>query len=127
MPSLGAGFSEKAATARKYSTLPSAGATPPLEGATPPLEGATFSTQQRQLVLQGIKEKVFGGGREGKQAPANTFPMSARSGPIGEIAGIRKDQDSPRKGLTTFWMDGGHCQGIIQLETRRGSSGKGCR
>lgn len=118
MPSLGAGFSVKVATAGKHSALPSA-------GATLPLEGTTFSTQKRQLVLQEIKEKVFGGGCEGKQAPANTFPMSARSGPIGEIPGIRKDQDSPRKGLTTLWVDGGHRQGIIQLETRRGSSGKG--
>lgn len=40
MPSLGAGFSVKVATARKHSTLPSA-------GATLPLEGTTFSTQKK--------------------------------------------------------------------------------
>lgn len=77
--------------------------------------------RRRQLLLQGIKEKGFRGGCEEKQAPANTLPMSPRSGPIGEITDIRKDQDSPRKGLKTFWIDAGHRQGIIQLETRRGS------
>lgn len=89
---------------------------------------AVSSSRTRQLLLQESEENVFRGESVGKEESlvSLSYEYHTRTPWGNNRYKERSGQDLPRKGLITFQINEGHLGRIIQPETRRKSSGKGC-